>query len=152
MAKLDPKNTKPLLKEPLQCWRCGSEMKNMPTLKAHLQEEWDKQATQEKAKLERKRKFEARQHKNDGDEHQDKKPKQKAMMSILMGLLKHDIVQRNTYEFLTSYGTCLQIAIVSSFVHLAAAAACSAGLQFFSSGLLTGTTNSPGQFISPDCI
>ncbi len=47
-----------------------------------------------------------------------------------MGLLKHDIVQRNTYEFLTSYGTCLQIAIVSSFVHLAAAAAAALAFSF----------------------
>ncbi|KAG7452569.1 HIT-like protein [Guyanagaster necrorhizus] len=75
MAKLDPKEYEALLKEPLECWRCGNEMKNMPILKAHLQEEWDKQAAQEKAKLERKRKFEARSHKNDGDEHHDKKPK-----------------------------------------------------------------------------
>jgi len=30
----------------------------MPTLKAHLQEEWDKEAKAEKAKLERKRKRE----------------------------------------------------------------------------------------------
>ena len=32
----------PILKEPLVCFRCNSEMKNMPILKAHLQEEWDK--------------------------------------------------------------------------------------------------------------
>jgi aprataxin len=33
-------------------------MKNMPILKAHLQEEWDKRSKQEKAKMDRKRKLE----------------------------------------------------------------------------------------------
>lgn len=33
-------------------------MKNMPTLKAHLQEEWDRQANLEKAKMDRTRKLE----------------------------------------------------------------------------------------------
>jgi aprataxin len=47
-----------MLKEDLACWRCGSGMKNMPTLKAHLQEEWDKLAKQEKAKMDRKKKLE----------------------------------------------------------------------------------------------
>jgi aprataxin len=32
-------------------------MKNMPTLKTHLQEEWDRRAKHEKAKMERKRKL-----------------------------------------------------------------------------------------------
>lgn len=57
MAELEPDAYEKLLKDDLSCWHCGSEMKNMPTLKAHLQEEWDRQATAEKAKLERKRKF-----------------------------------------------------------------------------------------------
>lgn len=49
---------------------------------------------------------------------------QKAMMSILRdGSTKHDIVQRNTYEFLMSYGIYLQVVIVSSVAYLAAAAA-----------------------------
>jgi aprataxin len=30
-------------------------MKNMPAMKAHLQEEWEKEKTTEKAKLERKK-------------------------------------------------------------------------------------------------
>lgn len=40
-AKLEPKEFEKLLKEDLCCWRCGSEMKTMPSLKAHLQEEWE---------------------------------------------------------------------------------------------------------------
>ncbi|KAF8231307.1 HIT-like protein [Tricholoma matsutake] len=58
MSKLEPKTYEPILKEDLACWRCGSRMKNMPTLKAHLQEEWDRQANLEKAKMDRTRKLE----------------------------------------------------------------------------------------------
>jgi len=47
----------PLLKEGLTCWRCGASMKNIPTLKRHLQEEHDKEAKTEKAKMDRKRKL-----------------------------------------------------------------------------------------------
>jgi aprataxin len=50
MAKLVAKTHDAILKENLVCWICDSEMKNMPTLKAHLQEEWDKQAERGKAK------------------------------------------------------------------------------------------------------
>lgn len=52
------KEKEPLLKDDLVCWRCGRVMKNMPTLKSHLQDEWDKESKTEKAKLERKRKRE----------------------------------------------------------------------------------------------
>jgi aprataxin len=58
MSKLEVKTYERMLKEALACWHCGSAMKNMPTLKAHLQEEWDKLAKQEKAKIDRKRKLE----------------------------------------------------------------------------------------------
>ncbi|TFK29881.1 HIT-like protein [Coprinopsis marcescibilis] len=43
VTKLDPKAYEALLKEGLTCWKCGSEMKNIPSLKEHLQEEWNKQ-------------------------------------------------------------------------------------------------------------
>ncbi|KAF7966122.1 hypothetical protein HWV62_39988 [Athelia sp. TMB] len=56
MRALKASTYEPLLKEYLACWRCGAGMKNMPTLKTHLQEEWDKEAKAKKAKLERKRK------------------------------------------------------------------------------------------------
>jgi aprataxin len=56
MSKLEAKEE--ILKEDLTCWCCGSGMKNMPILKAHLQEEWDKCAKQEKEKMDRKRKLE----------------------------------------------------------------------------------------------
>ncbi|KAG6854329.1 hypothetical protein C0991_008224 [Blastosporella zonata] len=58
MAKLEPKPYEALLKEDLACFYCGSSMKNIPALKAHLEEELDKLATREKNKAERKRKFE----------------------------------------------------------------------------------------------
>lgn len=45
------------LKEDLACFHCHKEMKNIPTLKEHLQEEWDKLAT--KASHKRKRKAES---------------------------------------------------------------------------------------------
>jgi aprataxin len=58
MAALKKNHYEPLLKEDLSCWKCGSGFKNIPQLKAHLQEEWDKQTKAEKAKLDRKRKRE----------------------------------------------------------------------------------------------
>jgi len=68
MAELKKSQYEPLLKEDLTCFRCGHTMKNIPTLKVHLQEEWDKGAAREKAKLERKRKRE---------EHNDDQAKKK---------------------------------------------------------------------------
>lgn len=58
MTELKKSQYEPLLKDDLVCWRCGHVFKNMPTLKAHLQEEWDQEAKAEKTKLERKRKLE----------------------------------------------------------------------------------------------
>jgi aprataxin len=56
VSQLKKNDYEPLLKESLCCWRCERDMKNLPTLKAHLQEEWDEEARNEKAKLARKRK------------------------------------------------------------------------------------------------
>lgn len=42
MATLKASEYDPILKEDLSCFRCHSHQKNMPTLKAHLQEEWNK--------------------------------------------------------------------------------------------------------------
>jgi aprataxin len=56
MIKLDASQYEPLLKDSLCCWRCDRVMESMPRLKVHLQEEFDKLTTREKAKLERKRK------------------------------------------------------------------------------------------------
>ena len=56
MSRLKKSDYEPLVKESLCCWKCEREMKNMPLLKAHLQEEWDDEARKEKARLARKRK------------------------------------------------------------------------------------------------
>lgn len=56
MIKLDASQYEPLLKDSLCCWQCDRVMESMPRLKVHLQEEFDKLTTREKAKLERKRK------------------------------------------------------------------------------------------------
>ncbi|KZT67782.1 HIT-like protein [Daedalea quercina L-15889] len=56
MSQLKPSQYEPLLKEPLECWRCNNDFKTMPLLKAHLQGEWEAEAKLEKAKLEKKRK------------------------------------------------------------------------------------------------
>ena len=61
MAKLDEKAYEKLLKEDLVCWKCESPMKNIPTLKEHLQEEWDKESKREKARAERKRKLDEKE-------------------------------------------------------------------------------------------
>jgi aprataxin len=58
VSQLKRNQYEPILKEDLSCWRCGHVMKNMPTLKAHLEEEWDKEAKTARARLERKRKQE----------------------------------------------------------------------------------------------
>jgi len=58
MSELKKSQYELLLKDDLVCWRCGQVLKNMPMLKTHLQEEWDKEANAEKAKFERKRKRE----------------------------------------------------------------------------------------------
>ncbi|KDR81553.1 hypothetical protein GALMADRAFT_59127 [Galerina marginata CBS 339.88] len=46
----------PILKENLVCFHCHAEMKNMPTLKTHLQEEWDKLERRGRDSAKRKRK------------------------------------------------------------------------------------------------
>ncbi|KAF8559816.1 hypothetical protein OG21DRAFT_1594605 [Imleria badia] len=56
MSQLKKSDYEHILKESLCCWKCERDMKNMPQLKAHLQEEWDEEACKEKAKLTRKRK------------------------------------------------------------------------------------------------
>ena len=50
MSKLDSKQHELLTKEDLACWRCGSSMKNMPTLVNHLLEEWRKEAKRSRAR------------------------------------------------------------------------------------------------------
>ncbi|TDL24804.1 HIT-like protein [Rickenella mellea] len=48
MTKLDKTQYEPKLKEPLECFHCGKELKNIPLLKSHLQDEWDKVAARAK--------------------------------------------------------------------------------------------------------
>lgn len=54
MASLSPSKYEPLLKGPLSCFHCNSEKKNIPTLKEHLQEEWEKQRTRIETRKKRK--------------------------------------------------------------------------------------------------
>jgi aprataxin len=70
MSELKKVRYEPLLKEDLSCWHCGQAMKNMPTLKGHLQDEWDNDMKREKAKLEKKRK---REEKSSDHDHLVKK-------------------------------------------------------------------------------
>ncbi|KAK7693437.1 hypothetical protein QCA50_003005 [Cerrena zonata] len=51
ISELKKSQYEPLLKEDLECFRCECSIKNMPLLKTHLQEEWDKLAEKEKAKV-----------------------------------------------------------------------------------------------------
>jgi aprataxin len=44
------------LKESLSCFHCGESMKNMPSLKEHLQKEWERLANQERLKFQRREK------------------------------------------------------------------------------------------------
>ncbi|KIL69692.1 hypothetical protein M378DRAFT_68635 [Amanita muscaria Koide BX008] len=44
-----------ILKEPLSCFHCSKQLKDMPTLKGHLQDEWESVMKRERTKLERKK-------------------------------------------------------------------------------------------------
>jgi len=57
---LKPTKYEPILKEPLACFRCNAEMKNIPQLKKHLEEEWDKLERRGREIAARKRKAEAK--------------------------------------------------------------------------------------------
>ncbi|OAX38652.1 HIT-like protein [Rhizopogon vinicolor AM-OR11-026] len=56
ISQLKMSEYEPLLKDDLSCWKCDRSFSNMPKLKSHLQEEFDKLSDQEKVKAERKRK------------------------------------------------------------------------------------------------
>jgi len=65
---LKPTKYEPILKESLVCFHCNTEMKNIPLLKKHLEEEWDKLERQAREDAGRKRKAEPSQNKSE-DEH-----------------------------------------------------------------------------------
>jgi len=54
-----PAKYEPILKEPLACFHCNVEMKNIPLLKKHLEEEWHKLERRGTESAARKRKLEA---------------------------------------------------------------------------------------------
>lgn len=55
MSSLSPSKFEPILKEDLECWKCRASMRNIPLLKAHLQEEWDQEKKRSSQNLKRKR-------------------------------------------------------------------------------------------------
>jgi len=57
VTALKPSNYEPLLKEALVCFRCNSGFKNIPALKHHLQEEWEKLERRAEQANRRKRKL-----------------------------------------------------------------------------------------------
>ncbi|KAG1756573.1 HIT-like domain-containing protein [Suillus paluster] len=56
ISQLKKSEYEPLLKADLSCWKCDHSLSNMPKLKSHLQEEFDKMTDREKAKAGKKRK------------------------------------------------------------------------------------------------
>jgi len=62
MARLPESEYAPKLKEPLECWRpgCRKEFKQMPLLKKHLQEEFDKETKRETERIKQKEKQKAK--------------------------------------------------------------------------------------------
>lgn len=56
MSELSVSRYEPLLKEDLKCWRCHTTLKNIPALKTHLNEEWEKQKQKAIAAAQKKRK------------------------------------------------------------------------------------------------
>ncbi|KAG7092306.1 hypothetical protein E1B28_008668 [Marasmius oreades] len=75
MAKLDEKTYEKLLKEDLSCLHCGKSMKNIPTLKEHLQQEWESDVARHRAQQDRKRRLGETRSSEESDNHQDKKQK-----------------------------------------------------------------------------
>jgi len=73
-SKLDFSSYEKLLKEDLRSWRTGDTFKNMPKLKEHLEQEWDKDARRSKAK--RKREDVA-----SDEEYNEKQPAKKATLA-----------------------------------------------------------------------
>ncbi|KAI0046697.1 hypothetical protein FA95DRAFT_1559820 [Auriscalpium vulgare] len=55
MARLEPGKYEPLLKAPLECFRCGKTLGTVPALKTHLQDEWDTLRARSLARGKRKR-------------------------------------------------------------------------------------------------
>ncbi|KAL5529667.1 hypothetical protein ACEPAG_5652 [Sanghuangporus baumii] len=86
MARLDEASYEKKLKEPLECFHCAKEFKNMPVLKIHLQEHFDKLAEQGKtAEVDGKRRRNAETEENskiDPDLKQEIEPaKRKSLAS-----------------------------------------------------------------------
>ncbi|KAG8807915.1 hypothetical protein FRC17_004206 [Serendipita sp. 399] len=73
MSRLPSSKYEPLLKEDLKCWRCYASQKNIPTLKDHLQFEWDRERERAMLHQKRKRVEEEADEGEDGEETQ--KPK-----------------------------------------------------------------------------
>ncbi|KAF8902081.1 HIT-like domain-containing protein [Gymnopilus junonius] len=72
VKQFKPSKFEPILKDKLACFHCEMEMKNMPTLKSHLQEEWDKLERRSRDSAKRKRKLEERadsQSTNDNEQN-----------------------------------------------------------------------------------
>ncbi|KAJ3486610.1 hypothetical protein NLI96_g4134 [Meripilus lineatus] len=87
VSQLKKTEYEPYLKEDLSCFHCSESFKNMPKLKEHLQEEWNKMSKREKSKLERKRKRETEENENTNSNAENdpvpplKKPEQEEDLS-----------------------------------------------------------------------
>jgi len=68
MVKLEEKQYESLLKEDLACFHCNHVSKNMPQLKQHIEEEWNKLAERERTRADRKRKLEERKDRKKTEE------------------------------------------------------------------------------------
>ncbi|KAF9480107.1 hypothetical protein BDN70DRAFT_877992 [Pholiota conissans] len=73
VKQFKPSEYEAKLKEDLVCFRCYSEMKNIPTLKAHLQEEWNKLERTARASAKRKHEIEKRQASKSASQSQESK-------------------------------------------------------------------------------
>lgn len=65
MSKLPESQYEPILKSDLACWRCQATQKNIPTLKQHLQVEWEKEKARALSPTKRKRAASGGQHDED---------------------------------------------------------------------------------------
>lgn len=78
LIRLEEASYEKKLKDPLECFKCGQELKNMPLLKTHLQEHFDRVAKRY-ADRARKPEPQASSRKRKDETTSDKKDEDKSM-------------------------------------------------------------------------
>ena len=75
MSALPKTQPESILSSPLSCWKCGRAANNIPTLKQHLQEEWDVEKERERKRA--KVRGEKRKRESDSEKMEETEPTSK---------------------------------------------------------------------------